>query len=242
MPSCLPVQQLYTAARLAVRPNSVLHCRLTRTLAGCAQVKQLAWDGQVCEVCSLGGGPPAALLGALADRLLVARGSALSGTEVSARHVSLLPCLLLGWASLAACAILPGAALAQSGPSSMQTSLHNNARLLGRLCWAPGVEAYAAQDASHAFAGTPCMMRGCDENLPRACLSGGWWRARREMSALVRGYDASGVQASLLPSLTALGACDVAFALSRSQAASQARAPHAVPQAKQLTTPSCRVF
>ena len=43
------------------------------------------------------------------------------------------------------------------------------------------------------------------------------------MAALVRGYDASSVQAPLLAALTALGACDVAFALSRSQAATQAR-------------------
>ncbi len=72
------------------------------------QVKQLAWDGHIAEVCSLGGGPPAALAGALGDRLLVARGGHPGGTEVSARHAELLPCLLLGWASLAACAILPG--------------------------------------------------------------------------------------------------------------------------------------
>ena len=85
-----------------------------------AQVKQLAWSGQTAEVCSLGGGPPAALAGALGDRLLVARGGHPGGTEVSARHAELLPCLLLGWASLAACAILPGALSTSCGtePSS----------------------------------------------------------------------------------------------------------------------------
>jgi hypothetical protein len=77
------------------------------------QVSQLAWDGHVAHACSLGGGPPALLGGALADRLLVVRGSLLDGgsdarQEVSARHLPLLPTLLLGWASLAACAILPG--------------------------------------------------------------------------------------------------------------------------------------
>jgi hypothetical protein len=86
-----------------------------------SQVKQLAWDGHVYEVCSLGGGPPAALAGALADRLLVARGSGASGTEVSARHVSLLPCLLLGWASLASCAILPGVTLPAPACDSFHT-------------------------------------------------------------------------------------------------------------------------
>ncbi len=68
------------------------------------QVRQLAWDGHVASVCSLGGGPPAVLAGALADRLLVGRG----GAGVSSRQVALLPSLLLGWASLAACSILPG--------------------------------------------------------------------------------------------------------------------------------------
>ncbi|EIE25272.1 hypothetical protein COCSUDRAFT_65173 [Coccomyxa subellipsoidea C-169] len=67
-------------------------------------VRQLAWDGHVASVCSLGGGPPAVLAGALADRLLVGRG----GAGVSSRQVALLPSLLLGWASLAACSILPG--------------------------------------------------------------------------------------------------------------------------------------
>lgn len=69
------------------------------------QVRQLAWDGQVASVCSLGGGPPAVLAGALADRLLIGR----PGLGVSSRQVALLPSLLLGWASLAACSILPGA-------------------------------------------------------------------------------------------------------------------------------------
>ena len=40
-----------------------------------SQVKQLAWTGEVVHLCSLGGGPPSVLAGALADRLLIARGS-----------------------------------------------------------------------------------------------------------------------------------------------------------------------
>lgn len=76
------------------------------------QVKQLAWDGSVTLLACLGGGPPAALAGALGDRLLVARGGPAAGgrAEVCARAVSLLPPLLCGWASLARIAILPGAA------------------------------------------------------------------------------------------------------------------------------------
>ena len=64
----------------------------------------------MAPVCSLGGGPPAVLAGALADRLLVMRSDQASdaGVKVSARQVALLPSLLLGWASLAACSILPG--------------------------------------------------------------------------------------------------------------------------------------
>lgn len=84
------------------------------------QVSQLTWDGHVAPMCNLGGGPVAALAGALADRLLIKHGGPLqgSGCEVSARHVALLPSLLLGWASLAACSILPGACL--TTPTSLQ--------------------------------------------------------------------------------------------------------------------------
>ena len=55
----------------------------------------------------------------------------------------------------------------------------------------------------------------------RLLVAGGWWRARREMGAVVRSYDASGVGAPLLTSLVACGASDVALAVARSQAASQ---------------------
>ncbi len=37
-------------------------------------MKQLAWTGEVVHMCGLAGGPPSVLAGALADRLLVARG------------------------------------------------------------------------------------------------------------------------------------------------------------------------
>lgn len=76
------------------------------------QVVQMAWDGSLVRVCSLGGGPPSVLGGALAERLLVVRGGAGAGpggqAEVSQRHVPLLGPLLAGWASLAASNILPG--------------------------------------------------------------------------------------------------------------------------------------
>lgn len=72
----------------------------------------MAWDGSLVRVCSLGGGPPSVLGGALAERLLVVRGGAGAGpggqAEVSQRHVPLLGPLLAGWASLAASNILPG--------------------------------------------------------------------------------------------------------------------------------------
>ncbi|CAL5222539.1 g4916 [Coccomyxa viridis] len=72
------------------------------------QVRQLAWTGEVVHVCGLAGGPPSVLAGALADRLLVARGGPSEACKVVPRQIALLPALLLGWASLAACAILPG--------------------------------------------------------------------------------------------------------------------------------------
>ena len=74
------------------------------------QVAQLTWDGELLPVCALGGGPPAVLAGAAADRLIVARGGvAGSGVcDFSSRALSLLPALLHGWASLAALDVLPG--------------------------------------------------------------------------------------------------------------------------------------
>ena len=55
------------------------------------------------------------------------------------------------------------------------------------------------------------------------------------MAALVRGYAASAAQAPLLASLSALGAPDAAFALSKSQAALQASAAcRAVPSGQAM--------
>ncbi len=87
----------------------------------------------MAPVCSLGGGPPAVLAGALADRLLVMRGDQgtdAGGCKVSARQVALLPSLLLGWASLAACSILPGEV---SRPPWSLKCLANTP--LSHLCW-----------------------------------------------------------------------------------------------------------
>ena len=74
------------------------------------QVQQVGWDGALTPLCSLGNGSsPASLLGALADRLLIARGTSAGGVDVVQHYVPLLHPLLLGWATLAASNILPGA-------------------------------------------------------------------------------------------------------------------------------------
>ncbi len=77
------------------------------------QVMQLSWDGKLSKVGSLGGGPHACLLGALADRLLVARAApapaGLLSLEISPRHLPILHCLLLAWATLSSSPLLPGA-------------------------------------------------------------------------------------------------------------------------------------
>ena len=52
------------------------------------QVKQLAWTGEVVHMCGLAGGPPSVLAGALADRLLVARGGPSEACKASS---SLMP-------------------------------------------------------------------------------------------------------------------------------------------------------
>lgn len=48
------------------------------------QVKQLAWTCEVVHICGLGGGPPSVLAGALADRLLIARGGPSEACKVPA--------------------------------------------------------------------------------------------------------------------------------------------------------------
>lgn len=75
------------------------------------QVSQLGWDGSVHAVCHLAGGSMPVLAGALADRLLIARGGASGGrVNVSPRCLALLQPLLLGWATVAATDCLPGEA------------------------------------------------------------------------------------------------------------------------------------
>ena len=53
-----------------------------RVALGIVQVKLLAWTGDVVHLCSLGGGPPSVLAGALADRLLIARGCSTEASKV----------------------------------------------------------------------------------------------------------------------------------------------------------------
>eukprot|EP00887_Chlorella_sp_A99_P003020 scaffold9.g3020.t1 len=85
---------------------------------GAGQVAQVCWDGKAQHLCSLlsggGGAAAAGLLGALADRLLVATAAAAgpggARAEVCGRAVGVLQPMLLGWASLAGRRILPGGA------------------------------------------------------------------------------------------------------------------------------------
>lgn len=68
----------------------------------------LRWDGRAVKVCSYSAGPSAALLGALADRLILLRGGAGGHAAVTCRAASLLPALLQAWSSLSASGLLPG--------------------------------------------------------------------------------------------------------------------------------------
>ena len=53
-----------------------------RLALGTVQVNLLAWTGDVVHLCCLGGGPPSVLAGALADRLLIARGCSTEASKV----------------------------------------------------------------------------------------------------------------------------------------------------------------
>lgn len=75
------------------------------------QVLHVCWDGRVVHLASLLGGPPPALLGALADRLLLASRRDPGGrTEVAPRGFCPLQPMVEGWVTLAALRLLPGGA------------------------------------------------------------------------------------------------------------------------------------
>lgn len=77
------------------------------------QVFCMQWEGGIAHMASLLSGPPVTLVGALADRLIVAaRGDGpglLAGrAEVATRGFAVLPPMLVAWSSLGARGILPG--------------------------------------------------------------------------------------------------------------------------------------
>lgn len=94
---------------------------------GCAQVWLLRWDGQAALVASFGAGPPAALLGALPDRLLLVRGAPGGRVTMATRAVSLLSPLLQAWATLPGSGLLPGepAAPAATATADSRESTHS---------------------------------------------------------------------------------------------------------------------
>jgi len=59
------------------------------------------------------------------------------------------------------------------------------------------------------------------DNSPILFAAGGYWRARREMTALIRVYDSSSVTASLLTLLASAGFADLSLALAQNDAAFQ---------------------
>lgn len=117
------------------------------------------------------------------------------------RQIALLPALLLGWASLAACAILPGR---QPNPC------HGVATLVHHASW-------TLLKPARMHLGFWVM--GCDACGP--LHAGSWWRARQEMAKLIANYDSSTAGDALLRALVACGASDVAHSLSQSRSATQ---------------------
>ena len=126
-PCCAP-RKRHTAPApwaLAVPPLACLLvveeklCCAVLTHSCALQVQQVGWDNSLTPLCSLGNSnSPACLLAALADRLLIARGTPTGGVEVVQHYVPLLHPLLLGWATLAASNILPGALSGSAKASS----------------------------------------------------------------------------------------------------------------------------
>lgn len=77
------------------------------------QVFHAGWNGDLSHVTSLLQGPPATLVAALADRLVVAARGNGSGllpgrAEAASRGFEVLPCMLAAWVGLATRGILPG--------------------------------------------------------------------------------------------------------------------------------------
>ena len=111
-----------------------------------AQVWLLRWDGQAALVASFGAGSPAALLGALPDRLLLVRGAPGGRVTMATRAVSLLPPLLQAWATLPGSGLLPGetVALAASVTAKSRASAYSGC-----------VSAYLQTRGAHS----PCAIR-----------------------------------------------------------------------------------
>jgi hypothetical protein len=69
---------------------------------------QLTWTGETQQIASIASHPPAVLLGALVDSLLLLRYDPATGrAEVTSRPLGMLQPLVLGWCSLAAAGLLP---------------------------------------------------------------------------------------------------------------------------------------
>ena len=74
---------------------------------------------------------------------------------------------------------------------------------------------------AYLLAQTPNTCLLISDTSPILLVAGGYWRARREMTALIRVYDSSSVTASLLTLLASAGFADLSLALAQNDAAFQ---------------------
>ena len=205
------------------------------------QVQQVGWDGSLAPLCSLAGGGPSALLACLADRLLVARGGQAAGTpggkvEVASHYLPLLHPLLYGWATLAASNILPGlpaclkvlkscvcvcvCVCVMRRDRDRERERERERERRGEEAITAGGEAClkpASQQTKH-----PTGVCGASHERGAA---GGLWRARQEMGHLLRSYDCSCADQTLLTALSKAGCADVAALLAANPQASKVCCP-----------------
>jgi hypothetical protein len=202
-------------------------------------VLHVCWDGRVVHLASLLGGPPPALLGALADRLLLASRRDPGGrTEVAPRGFCPLQPMVEGWVTLAALRLLPGAL-------AVPTCLAPSCRAGCRLRAPPEAERLVCPGWPTVSLAADPWLRALSPSawLPLTALTaspaaGGTARVRRELRALICSYDASQLPARVLGSVAAAGFPDIAAAAAARRAQQpRARMPACLLLPASLTLP-----
>ena len=174
----------------------------------------MCWDGKLAHLCSLLQGAPPALLGALADRLLIASRATPAGAA-GWRHGGGGGGGRRGWhAPLDAPPLCLPASLVSLCGARGNPSAHSPPSLFSLPALAGRVEV-----GGRGVSLLQPLLLGWASLAQRRVLPGGATRVRRELRTLVASYDASQLGVEVLERLAAAGFADVAAAVAARWAA-----------------------